>query len=92
MLRLGIIGTGWIADQFVEAAHATKRWQLSAVYSRRMKRAKEFGSKYSEDIVYFDRLSDFFQSDSFDVVYIASPNSLHFEQAKAAIMAGNMQL
>ena len=88
MLRLGIIGTGWIADQFVEAAHATKRWQLSAVYSRRMKRAKEFGSKYSEDIVYFDRLSDFFQSDSFDVVYIASPNSLHFEQAKAAIMAG----
>lgn len=24
MLRLGIIGTGWIADQFVEAAHATK--------------------------------------------------------------------
>ena len=53
-----------------------------------MKRAKEFGSKYSEDIVYFDRLSDFFQSDSFDVVYIASPNSLHFEQAKAAIMAG----
>lgn len=28
MLRLGIIGTGWIADQFVEAAHATKKMAI----------------------------------------------------------------
>lgn len=82
MLKLGIIGTGDISHHFIEAAHASGKYQLVAVYSRKLETAATFASRY-QDIQLFDQLEDFFKS-SFDVVYIASPNSLHFAQAKAA--------
>lgn len=41
MLRLGIIGTGWIADQFVEAAHATKTKMAIINYSCLFKKDEE---------------------------------------------------
>lgn len=86
MLKLGIIGTGDISHHFIEAAHASGKYQLVAVYSRKLETAATFASRY-QDIQLFDQLEDFFKS-SFDVVYIASPNSLHFAQAKAALSAG----
>lgn len=87
MLKLGIIGTNWITDQFIEAALSTNCYELTAVYSRQLETAKHFAGKYSGEISLFDHLDLFFQSD-LDVIYIASPNSLHFEQTKQAILAG----
>ena len=86
MLKLGIIGTGAISHHFIEAAHTSQEFQLVAVYSRKFTTAQQFASSYT-DVSLFDNLEDFFQSE-FDVVYIASPNSLHFTQAKAALSAG----
>ena len=86
MLKLGIIGTGAISHHFIEAAHASQEFQLVAVYSRKLTTAQQFTSPY-QNVSLFDNLEDFFQSE-FDVVYIASPNSLHFTQAKAALSAG----
>ena len=59
---------------------------MVAVYSRKIETAATFASRY-QDIQLFDQLEDFFKI-SFDVVYIASPNSLHFAQAKVALSAG----
>ncbi|MGX7133289.1 Gfo/Idh/MocA family protein [Enterococcus songbeiensis] len=87
MIHLGVIGTGWITHQFVEAAHATKSYQLVAVYSRRLSSAQEFGARYGE-VEYATDLTTFFGLAHMDTVYIASPNGLHFEQAKQAILAG----
>ena len=86
MLKLGVIGTGAISHHFIEAAHASGEYQLVAVYSRKLETAATFASRY-QDIQLFDQLEDFFKS-SFDIVYIASPNSLHFVQAKAALSFG----
>lgn len=87
-MKLGIIGTGWIAKQFVDAALKTKKYELTAVYSRNLETAQKFSSDFPEATVeYFDELTEFFKSDSFDVVYIASPNSLHYAQAMAALKA-----
>lgn len=85
MLKLGVIGTGAISHHFIEAAHASGKYQLVAVYSRQLETAATFASRY-ENIQLFDQLEDFFKT-SFDVVYIASPNSLHFAQAQAALSA-----
>ena len=79
MLKLGGIGTSAISHHFIEAAHTSGQYQLVAVYSRKRETAATFASRY-QDIQLFDRLDDFFKS-SFDLVYIASPNSLHFVQA-----------
>ena len=83
MLKLGIIGTGAISHHFIEAAHTSQEFQLVAVYSRKFTTAQQFASSYT-DVSLFDNLEDFFQSD-FDIVYIASPNSLHYTQAKLAL-------
>lgn len=88
MIHLGIIGTNWITHQFVRAAHATKKYQLTAVYSRKLATAQEFGAHYEGDIEYATDLATFFNIAHMDTIYIASPNSLHFEQAKQAILAG----
>ena len=86
MLKLGIIGTGAISHHFIEAAHTSGKYQLVAVYSRKIETAEKFASHY-HNILLFDKLEDFFNS-SFDVVYIASPNSLHYVQAKLALEMG----
>ena len=86
MLKLGIIGTGAISHHFIEAAHTSQEFQLVAVYSRKLTTAQQFTRPY-QNVSLFDNLEDFFQSE-FDVVYIASPNSLHFIQAKVALSAG----
>ena len=75
MLRLGIIGTSWISHEFITAAHETGHYHLQAVYSRNMKTAQEFCKPYGAISCYTD-LVDFLDSE-LDVVYIASPNSLH---------------
>lgn len=88
MINLGIIGTNWITHQFVQAALSTGEYELTAVYSRQLDKAQAFGSKYEGDIAYATDLTTFFHLEHVDTVYIASPNSLHFRQAKQGILAG----
>lgn len=87
MIKFGIIGTNWITQQFVDAAHESGLYQLSDVYSRHLDTAKTFAEKNGATAT-FDDLTAFFEQGQFSTVYIASPNSLHFEQAKMAIKAG----
>lgn len=85
-LKLGVIGTGSISRAFIDAALMSKSYTFSALYTRHL----ETGITFTEDFHHVDihdHLSDFLSSD-LNVIYIASPNALHFEQAKAAILAG----
>lgn len=84
MLKLGIIGTHIITDQMLDAAKTTGKYQLTTVYSRTMARAKEFGEPYGAT-EFYDDLNKFFEEGGFDVVYVASPNSLHYQQVRLAI-------
>ena len=86
MLKLGIIGTSSISHHFLEAAHTSGNFQLGTVYSRKIETAEKFVEQY-QGVKLFDQLNDFF-NDSFEVVYIASPNSLHYSQAKMALSTG----
>ncbi|KRM90178.1 Gfo/Idh/MocA family protein [Liquorilactobacillus cacaonum] len=88
MLKLGVIGTGWISKQFVEAIQENGSWELTSVFSRSIEKAEKFGEELGLNIIGYRDLEQFFSSDDFDVVYIASPNSLHFEQSRQAILAG----
>lgn len=85
-LGLGTIGTSWITDSFIEAALETELYDLNCVYSRRAENAQEFASKYGEIPIETD-LDKFVNNDNLNVVYIASPNSLHYEQALLALNA-----
>ncbi len=80
MVRFGIIGTNWITERFLQAASKVEDFSLTAVYSRTEEKAVEFAKKYEIQHTYTD-LTEFARSQEFDAVYIASPNSLHAEQA-----------
>ncbi|WP_053217302.1 Gfo/Idh/MocA family protein [Virgibacillus senegalensis] len=80
MVRFGIIGTNWITEKFLDGAAQVDGFKLTAVYSRKAEKARSFAEKHGAEHTYTD-LKEFAASDAFDAVYIASPNSLHAEQA-----------
>lgn len=83
MIRLGVIGTNWITDQFVQGALESGEYRLSAVYSRALSSAAQFADKYQDgaSIQLFDDLDLLAASNDVDAIYIASPNSLHAPQS-----------
>lgn len=84
MIRIGTVGTNWITQQLVEAVALSKRYTLAGVYSRHQETADAFAQKNQAEKSYTDYETMLDQA-NLDVVYIASPNSLHFKQAMAAI-------
>ncbi|WP_039056862.1 Gfo/Idh/MocA family oxidoreductase [Enterobacter sp. Bisph1] len=81
MIRFAVIGTNWITRQFVDAAHETGKYKLTAVFSRSLEQAQHFASDYPVEHL-FTSLEDMAQSEAIDAVYIASPNAMHFSQSQ----------
>lgn len=72
----------------MECAHATGKWNLAAVYSRKAESAEEFAAKYKDNkITTYTSLSDLANDPTISTVYIASPNILHHAQAKQMLLA-----
>ncbi|ETA81768.1 Gfo/Idh/MocA family protein [Youngiibacter fragilis] len=88
MVRFGIIGTSTITEHFISGAQKVKGFKLNAIYSRDIEKSKLFGSKFSDDLHYFDDLEEFASSPEIDAVYIASPNSLHAPQSMLMLSKG----
>lgn len=86
-ITYGTIGSGWITDSWISAASKSGQWQLYAIYSRKQEQAEAFGSKHGCKKLY-TALEKFVDEDGMQAVYIASPNSLHYEQAKLVLGAG----
>lgn len=86
MLNFGIIGTNWITESFIQSAQATKKWKLAAVYSRSADTAKSFADKFSVTTTYTS-IDELVADSNIQAVYIASPNSLHHDHAKAVLSA-----
>ena len=87
-INLGVIGTGWITQDYVSHSLATGKFSLGAVYSRKQDTAKEFADKYVDQKASLYTSVDELASDkNIDAVYIASPNLLHYEQAKTILNA-----
>lgn len=80
MIRFAVVGTNWITERFIDAAHESGKMKLTAIYSRKLEQAQAFGANYPVEH-FFDSLEALAQSDVIDAVYIASPNSLHCQQS-----------
>ncbi|WP_409290768.1 Gfo/Idh/MocA family protein [Peribacillus sp. SCS-37] len=86
-MKLGTIGTSWITESFIEAAASSGRLTLTSVYSRSLEKAEQFAAKHGAEYA-FEDLEEMAASEQVEAVYIASPNSHHFEQAKVLIQHG----
>ena len=76
--KWAIIGTGYIANQFVSGMRAVEDAILEAVVSRSENSGKKFAQKYGCEKVYTD-LKTMLDTEKIDIVYLAIPNSCHFE-------------
>lgn len=87
MINVGTIGTSWITEQFIKGSQLTNLYKIKGIYSRSAYRAKDIATIYKADY-YTDQLNNILFDPEIDLIYIASPNKLHFEQAMQAIKAG----
>lgn len=86
-IRLGTIGSGVIVQSILDGVQITEGISLEAVYSRTEKRGRELADKYGVRKVY-TQLEEMLSDEEVNFVYVASPNNLHYGQAKAALLHG----
>lgn len=86
MLRFATIGTSAITEQFIHACQANPEVEVRRIYSRTLEKARAFADRMGvlEAVDSLEALC----ADGIDAVYIASPNSVHFDQAMAVLKAG----
>jgi len=79
-IKIAIVGTGSISEKLVSAAKECQNLEVAAVYSRTKEKAEEFACAFNIPET-FTCLEELARSSSVDAVYIASPNSCHYEQS-----------
>jgi len=89
-LNLAVVGTNFIVPKFIERLNDPVFFRLHAILSRKLQSGHDFRSSnnYENSVVIYDQLDQMLRDDSVQVVYLASPNALHFNQATACICAG----
>ncbi|MDC7997751.1 Gfo/Idh/MocA family protein [Gilvibacter sediminis] len=87
MIRFGIIGLGKIAGRFAEDLALHPEASLQAVASRSTKKARAFAKQY-EAVSHYGSYDALFKDSEVDVVYVATPNHLHYQQTMDALEAG----
>lgn len=87
MINFAVIGTNWITEKFINATLIQKKLHLKAVYSRNNRRAILFAEKFNVNR-HYNNLNLLASDEDVQAVYIASPNSLHFEQALKMLKHG----
>lgn len=87
MYNIGMIGTGFITEHFIESAKFDGRANPYAICSRSTETANSFKTNHNLTVAYTN-IETMLEDHNIDIIYIASPNGLHYEQAKLAINSG----
>ena len=86
-MNIGTVGTGNIVETILENVQKVEGISCEAVYSRKEETGRKLADKFQIQKVYTD-YDAMCQDESIDFIYIASPNSLHYAQAKKALEYG----
>lgn len=87
MINVGVIGIGFIGAVHIEALRRIPGVFVKAVASSSLERAE----KHAEELCipkFYGDWKDLINDSEIDVIHVATPNFLHFEQVKAALNAG----
>jgi len=89
-VRWGFVGAGWMARAMAADLAALPGCQVHSVTARSHQSAEDFGRQVEAKVA--SSLESLLADDEVDLVYITSPNNLHFSQAKLALEAGKRVL
>ena len=90
-MRWGILATGKIAKAFVNDLALLDECEVAAVGSRRQESADAFAAEHGIPAAYGDYRS-LVEDPAVDVVYVATPHSMHREHVELAFEAGKAVL
>lgn len=79
--RIGIIGTGRIAERFIPEAKLVSGISTQGVYNPHAESARRFAEKWETNA--YENLEDFYSA--VDAVYIASPHETHYKYIRSAL-------
>ena len=86
-MNLCAIGTGAITKSMLAEFQRCDAFHCAAIYSRQEATGRAFAQEFGLEKVYTD-LDEMLADPAIDIVYVASPNSIHYSQARAALLAG----
>ena len=87
ILRVGIIGTGWIAEKAAITLNGLTECEAFAVGSRSQETAEAFAAKWNITRAY-GSYSELIAAPDVDLVYVGTPHSHHYDVTRAALLAG----
>ena len=86
-MNLCAIGTGAITKSMLAEFQRSDVLRCTAIYSRKEETGHAIAAEFGLEQVYTS-LEEMLADPAIDMVYVASPNSIHYGQAKAALLAG----
>lgn len=85
--KIGILGAGWIAEKMAETVSRMNGYEISAIASRSIERARLFAAKFNIEKAY-GSYEELVRDNDIDLIYVATPHSHHFQHTKLAVEHG----
>lgn len=86
-MKIGTIGSGFIVRTILSKIALTEGIECKAVYSRSYETGRKLADDFGIEKVYTD-LDAMCADPELDFIYVASPNSLHYDHVKKALEHG----
>lgn len=86
-LNVVILGTGYMAGLMAETIRSTGAARICAVGSRNYERAREFAKEYGFK-KYYGSYEEAVDDPEADLIYIATPHTVHYDNVKMALEHG----
>jgi len=86
-MNLCAIGTGAITKSMLAEFNRSDVLHVTAIYSRKEETGRAMAEEFGIEKVYTS-MEEMLADASIEMVYVASPNSIHYGQTKAALLAG----
>lgn len=86
-MKVGIIGAGKIAAKMADTLYQMEEAECYAIASRDLKKAEQFALKFHIPNA-FGSYEELVKDPAVELIYIATPHSHHFEQAKMCLEHG----
>jgi predicted dehydrogenase len=86
-IRTAIFGTGFMGRVHLEALRRVEGVEVVAIVGRQLESAKRLGAGFGIEKAESD-YRNVLRDESVDAVHICTPNAMHFQMAKDALLAG----
>lgn len=87
IMRVGIIGAGWIAEKLALTMQQMTDCKLYAIAARELSRAEAFRNQWGAAVAY-GSYEELVCDPNVDLVYIATPHSHHYRHTRLALEHG----